>query len=102
MKSAGLPCASSGAASATASSSGDQPGLVVLGEIAEHVAEHALLRAGMADAEAHPPVIGEPSILSMLRRPLCPAAPPPFLTRILPGARSSSSWNAVIASTGSL
>ncbi len=39
---------------------------------------------------------------SMLRSPLWPAAPPPRFTRTLPGARSSSSWNAVMASTGSL
>ena len=38
----------------------------------------------------------------MLRSPLCPAAPPPRFTRTLPGARSSSSWNAVIASEASL
>ena len=38
----------------------------------------------------------------MLRRPLWPAAPPPRFTRTLPGTRSSSSWNAVIASVRQL
>src|SRR3546814_8574415 len=32
-----------------------QPGLVRLGEVAQHVAVHQVLEAGMADAQAHAP-----------------------------------------------
>ena len=39
---------------------------------------------------------------SIERKPLCPALPPPRFTRIFPGMRSSSSWNAVICSGSSL
>ncbi len=43
-----------------------------------------------------------PSMRSMLRSPLWPAAPPPRFTRTLPGTRSNSSWNAVICAGSSL
>ncbi len=77
MKSSGLPPASSGAASATASSS--RPArLLGLGEVAQHVAEHALLGAGVADAEAHPPVVRraeQPVHAAQAVVPRRPAAP---------------------------
>ena len=34
-----------------------QPFRVRLGEIAQHMCVHPLLAAGMADADAHPPVV---------------------------------------------
>ena len=50
-----MPSASSGAASAIASSSGSSQARVRLGEVVEDVDGHHLLDAGMADADAEPP-----------------------------------------------
>src|SRR5260370_8410922 len=33
------------------------PGLVVLGEVGQHMAMHQLLDAGVADPEPHPPIL---------------------------------------------
>ena len=75
MNSSGLPAASSGAASATASSVAISQSRVGLGEIAEHVAEHALLVAGMADAEPHPPVLRRAQHAVHAAQPVVPGRP---------------------------
>ena len=51
------PLASSPALSAMASSSSIQPFAVGLGEVAEHMAVHHFLDAGVADADAHAAII---------------------------------------------
>ena len=63
-----------------------EPGRIGLGEVVQHVAQHLLLGAGMADADAHAGVfVADMGVIE--RRPLWPALPPPVLTLSLAGGQ---------------
>ena len=79
-----------------------EPVLIGLGEVAQHMAQHDVLVARMADADPDPPKLRLPRRGVDAARPLWPATPPPSFTRTLPGARSSSSWKTMMSSSGIL
>ena len=61
------------------------------------MARHPVLVAGMADAEPHPAVIRCAQHAVHAAQAVMPGRAAARFTRTLPGARSSSSWKAVIA-----
>src|SRR5215213_7063782 len=63
----------------------------------EHVVGYADARRRAPNADAHPDeVVSQPPMRE--RRPLCPPAPPPTLTRTVPASRSRSSWTTIRSS----
>ena len=101
MNSSGLPWASSGAASATASSSGSTQVSTLAKLPSTWPAPGPCGRDGRCRAgRARNPACRAPAACRAAR--YGPAAPPPRFTRTLPGTRSSSSWKAQMSCGGIL